>query len=877
VRAAVPLAAACALAAWLQAVGPSHAGAQATGAATEPASSVQDLVDAAWAAFDGAAEPEELERRREALLAAGPDAEVALRGLVTLDDAPPRGRRERARLARDEADARGIAPALAGLGAADAAVRADLAAFLGERRLVRALAGERVDALAALARDDPDGDVRTAALESLSAIDDPRALARLDALIDELVGGERVRAARALADHAGARERLVLRMQAAFADPGASAGPPGPAGAPRSARPLSGEALARLLRAYGEALVHLPSGGGSAAERRPLVAGRTDAAPAVRTAATAALDLLIAGLARQGEAARADRLLVALRADGLGAREVAYRRANLALTSSADLTPAREASARLLAEVRGSDDVVDREWRVRGALLAAAAELASVAPPAEATADAAGALARARELLAEARATLDGLASERFELLSTSARPAHGNDEQSATYAHLDLVVDLWLAVATLAEGGSPDDAALLARLRAMHVRQLEAQAAAEAGGARTDLSGFQPLFDEPLGPWTLLFANRESVAWPPARALATQADLARALAGVSAFEMPGFDPATAVEALRDPLADPERRRLLMDVLQAQMDGVMGEHTEERDRAHPDEDKLERLLLSFRILQSDLRRVRLEGAEGVLRRARTPTNLAYDLALRWIEEGHPAEARALAERMKSDLFAVGAEGGAGVSEPMIAHLEAAAGSAYMDEDDAAAAERAFRQAAARLEAYEESLGARIGTEEGDPELQRSIAFALANARSQRADVLLSLAVNANVRQGDQEAALAFFEQAFDLKQNDFMRVLLACYRARSGRDEEARAVLREVAPAPALFYNLACTHALLGDLDVAVDYLERELGENQPSARARARQAAWAREDPDLAALRGHPRFERLVQDSLPEPRPSRF
>ena len=49
-----------------------------------------------------------------------------------------------------------------------------------------------------------------------------------------------------------------------------------------------------------------------------------------------------------------------------------------------------------------------------------------------------------------------------------------------------------------------------------------------------------------------------------------------------------------------------------------------------------------------------------------------------------------------------------------------------------------------------------------------------------------------LAVNANVRLGDPARALAYFERAYTLDQSPSMEVLRACYRARSGRAEEAQ-------------------------------------------------------------------------------------
>jgi len=130
------------------------------------------------------------------------------------------------------------------------------------------------------------------------------------------------------------------------------------------------------------------------------------------------------------------------------------------------------------------------------------------------------------------------------------------------------------------------------------------------------------------------------------------------------------------------------------------------------------------------------------------------------------------------------------------------------------------------------------------------------------------DALVSLAVNANVKQGDPEQALTYFERAYAMRRDDFTQVLLACYRARAGRALEAREALRETPVVPANYYNLACTFALLGDAETALDFLRRDLDEKRRSPGALARQQAWARDDPDLAALRGDPRFAALVEQS---------
>lgn len=58
-----------------------------------------------------------------------------------------------------------------------------------------------------------------------------------------------------------------------------------------------------------------------------------------------------------------------------------------------------------------------------------------------------------------------------------------------------------------------------------------------------------------------------------------------------------------------------------------------------------------------------------------------------------------------------------------------------------------------------------------------------------------------------------------------------------------------------------ILYNAACAHAQLGDLDRALDLLEKVVPLVPPADRA------YTREDPDFIPLHGHPRFERLLDD----------
>ena len=787
-----------------------------------------------WAALDGASEAD-WSALREAVVAAGEPG--ALRGLMTFADVDATGRLVRASIARTSGGPSCIDQALVLLDDRDPAVRLELVRFLGERRLVGTQAPERLAILMSVAVDDANPRVRAAAVDAVASIDHPESLARLDGLLDELPADERRLAAARLADHALGRERLVRRVSRAFGEP--------------SERPLDSETLAVLLDGYGQALVHLPGGGESANERRPLVIGRDHPAPIVRLAARSALDNLIIGLAAEGELARGYSVLDGLIADGYPNLDAEYRKATLSLTSDPSPESARVAAAAILAAARPRGDAVGREWRMRGALLAAAAECAAEKFEA------------ARGFLDEAERVLDGLAAERPELLPSTRAPATGNVDQAVSIGLQRCTVDLWRAVTWLAEGRTPSDGALLGHLRGMHVRALKTQLIATRYNSRVPASGFQPLLSDLLGPLRLLLSNSESPVWTPARALQIQVQLGTALASISAYELPGFEPLSTEEALRDPLVDPERKRLLEQIHTGSMEAIRTEMADEWDRGERDEAKLARLRLYEYYLLDETRKMR-EGSEAPLRRLREASNFALELSHALRTDGSPAAARELSDRMKTDLFANAAKGGGTVSEILVARLEVSVGSSWMDEDESEKAEKAFLQAETRLAAYEEDQLEQLGGGE-DQELGVALARQIIEVRSLRADVLLSLAVNANVRQQDQDKALKYFESAFELKQTDFMRVLLACYRARSGHDAEARGVLSEVEPVPSLYYNLACTHALLGDLEVAVDYLARELGENHSSERSRDRQRVWASEDPDLSNLRAHPRFQRLV------------
>ncbi|MHC4379346.1 MAG: TPR end-of-group domain-containing protein [Planctomycetota bacterium] len=67
-----------------------------------------------------------------------------------------------------------------------------------------------------------------------------------------------------------------------------------------------------------------------------------------------------------------------------------------------------------------------------------------------------------------------------------------------------------------------------------------------------------------------------------------------------------------------------------------------------------------------------------------------------------------------------------------------------------------------------------------------------------------------------------------------------------------------RSVVSSQPEDPTARYNLACSLCLVGELDAALDELERALALGY-------RDQAFLAEDPDLQALHGHPRFDALL------------
>ena len=106
-------------------------------------------------------------------------------------------------------------------------------------------------------------------------------------------------------------------------------------------------------------------------------------------------------------------------------------------------------------------------------------------------------------------------------------------------------------------------------------------------------------------------------------------------------------------------------------------------------------------------------------------------------------------------------------------------------------------------------------------------------------------------------------ALEVAERHMDLNPDDpraaTMRAVSLCRlgRLEEGKEWAERAL--EIDPADAgVRYNVACLFALEKEPERAIDCLEEAIA-------AGFGNSAWIRQDPDLASLKGNPRFEELV------------
>jgi hypothetical protein len=830
------------------------------GAAASSSSAQQREIDERIARLSSA-DSSAAEDDMRALAALGEtSALAALRGF---DVAPTISRRRRAWLVREVGSGDCVRSAIAALSDPDAPTRATLIEFLGRIELLQSSMEQRIDALAERALADGEASLRLAAITALAQIGEPPALDRLDRLLDELAEPDLSHAARTMAQ--SPRGAIAVRrrvLEACARNPAAAAGASSPDAAASGAahsRTLHGEALAALLVSYGRCLADLPSGGETKVERAPLVFFTHDSDLRVRAAAAVAFETMLRRLALRGEEERIDRILAGLEDQGFDARLVLYQSARLQLMIGANPDIAVE-KARALERVASVEDSRDaRSWRARALTVEGCALIA------------ANALDEARVPIARASDILDGLLAERVDLAGKGLVP------EQLQGLHERALCELVSAVRRIAvecpESSSSASAELSAdgqreialTLHRMHALELEAELVAWRGDIGSNGS-LDPLLEAEQGPIALLFENPRLRGWPASRALRVREILGRALKSVAPWEVPGFEPFPGLpDAIADPLKDPERRSLLQRLQYARLDALSKELnelferlsrrgvTESAQLSGPEERRIRELRYEMDRTVASVQSGEKNGWRD-LQELRVPAWYALNLARELRNDGQPARARAVAAAMRADLEKDGTAQKYLWGLELEAELEMTTGTSYTDDGDPKQAEVELVKAVERLEELEKLVKER----EFGP-------AAIGRLQSLRCSALVSLAVNANVKQGDTDKAVAYFERAWALRQDDSMRVLLACYRARQGRGAEARALLRSVTPTPLVNYNLACTWALLGDKDVALEFLKREFQDGQLSPGGAAKQREWARQDPDLKSLRGDPRFQEIV------------
>jgi hypothetical protein len=619
-----------------------------------------------------------------------------------------------------------------------------------------------------------------------------------------------------------------------------------------------GELLARLLEAYGGRVVD------AGRELEPRVWGtlawaRRHADRRVRDAAVGALDGVIQRLLWLDRLERVGPFLDALDGEGWETQELTYRRGVLALSTSDLPAVGVAAGARLVRESAGRTGEAAARWRLYGQLLQGIGQFAE------------GRSIEALEHLGRAGEALAALRSGRPEL-----RPYAGAVEPFGARVAVDLVelqglVALWQALALRDSERGQAEPAYWDALRRVHARSIEAQLLGVAFDSNGISSSFDGLLERQLAPRRLLAQNERLPARPRRELLDALEAVLGDLSLVAPGELPGFVPEPASMALDleprigDPLEDPERLALLAALPLAELGSV------DRRIARNDNRGV------WRIRQQQLLEQLAEGAEDPSRllEYRTPSAAALFLAEDRRTDGDAEAAAALAGRARDALDA--SERALGLwRDWTAARLALLVGASYTDLDRGREAEGELERALTRLGALVNSLEERLSElergrigvlrlEQVDPSERRSLEAQIEATRLLEADALVSLAVNANVRLLDPERALAYFELAYERRRDDFTKVLLACYQARAGEEQRARELLDAVIESPGLYYNLACTHALLGDADRALEYLGRELTLRRHSPGSLARQKEWAAADPDLESLWDDPRFQALV------------
>lgn len=740
------------------------------------------------------------------------------------------------------ADPADVARALEALDSADRHVRARLARYLGQRALGTAQVERRVAELAAVARTDGDPAVRRAAVESLARLDQAPAAAALAELVAELPSDEQNLAAKELAGMlrgGAAIEGVVAQEWTRRASGGARIGP---------------EAFGELLIGLGSALAEVGEAALAPERYTALLAGLLSPAADERAGARAGVENALARWVWLERAELARRFLERIAADGFAGDALVLRAAQIALAEEGDPAAARRLARQVGAKWGPSEGDVAAELTLRARLVEAAAEIAAGAPDA------------ALVVLGAARSVGRELVALRLERDAQGGPGTRADVEAAVEAQRLLVLVDVWELTAELVTGADAAAPPQRERARAVHRGLLAVHRAALDWEANGVGGTFDDVLEGEFAPRRLLGLDERHAGLPRARWLDVQRQLGRALALVAPRELPGFLGADELALAENPLEDPERLVLLRSLRFAEMELVQRRIADDRANRFL-------WLRQLELLREQFQKDEAAGFPALLD-YRTPSAAALVLSVDLRGDGDPAAARTLARALEEALG--DGRGGPLWREWTLARIHMAVGAASTDLGEGDVARAELDRAVVRLEALQRELEDQLAeldagnappTLGSDPaaERRRMLRGQIELTRGLLADAFVSLAVNANVRAKDVDAAVAHFERAFELRQGDFMVVLLACYRARAGRADEARALLVDVHDAPALHYNMACSYALLGEEERALDYLARTFESSVRSEGARARQREWARDDPDLVSLREHPRFVELT------------
>ena len=708
------------------------------------------------------------------------------------------------------------------------AQRAHVAALAAPERGLDALE-ERVAELAAVARYGAEAVLRGEATEALAVLEGDRAAGELALLVRALPPEEDLVAAEALVGRAALGEELLVLLGDAAS----------------GVAPLRAAVWVALLEGFEEAFAAC----GAEHHEDILVAARLHPSAEVRAEADRTLVRTLDRLGTLRDDARALAVLDRVVA-GWSRTELDLYAANFLIRGGRELERAAALAERVWEREPLAEDWPSVRQRFLSRYLLAAARLAEGAPRA------------AYVALDVAAAVLEEALSSRPDLQPEPARPSKHGGETAHDLFELRGLVELLAAHAALAEGAAPGDPIVLGHLRAAHENALLAQLRRLATDDQAGYESLDGLFDHELAPRRLVFSAPDSPTWSgPGRDRGLDVLLAvgSAMAVVGGPELPGFAGPTAVAPGFGPAQDDARRaNLLKLMLPAELAAI-----QRRLNQSWDQNELQILELRRRILTEDLQRA-LEEDFPNLDDLRVPSMYALTMASDLNREDRAEEAVALAEKLFADMDTAGELDDGANGSWLAARIELELGGALGEAGRPRDAVPVLESAVRRLEAIENTLVERRVDER---EARRLPLYDAQIEQTQRmqSQVLVALAVNANVRLGDPRTAVAYFERAYALDDSEFMRGLLACYRARFGAADEARQLLRTIRPSPPVYYNLACAWALLGEADQALELLARELAENHPTPGALARQKRWAREDPDLSSLAEDPRFLELT------------